>query len=170
MTTTPPAAIAIRPMQSADIAAVTALVLATPLWQRHGVDGTGFAARLAQGLDAAATILVAWATDSEDAPEEIAGFIWYVVDGAFVRSGYIMLIGIAPAWQRRGMGRLLMDAAEGELRRHVADIFLLVSDFNEPAHRFYETLGYTRVGAIPDYVTPGIAELIYRKRVGGSTE
>ena len=69
MTTTPPAAIAIRPMQPADIAAVTALVLATPLWQRHGVDGTDFAARLAQGLDAAATILAAIADAPKDRPQ-----------------------------------------------------------------------------------------------------
>ncbi len=170
MNATLPAAIAIRPMQPTDIGAVTGLVLATPLWQRHGVEGTAFAARLAQGLDAAATILVAVAKRSEDAPEEIAGFLWYVVDGAFVRSGYIMLIGIAAAWQRRGIGRLLMDAAENELFCQVADVFLLVSDFNEPAHRFYKKLGYAQVGVIPDYVTPGIAELIYRKRVGGSTE
>ncbi len=170
MSRTPAAAIAIRPMQSADIAAVTGLVLATPLWQRHGVEGTAFAARLAHGLDAAATILVAVAKRSDAAPEEIAGFLWYVVDGAFVRSGYIMLIGIATAWQQRGIGRLLMDAAEAKLFCQVTDVFLLVSDFNEPAHRFYKALGYTQVGAIPDYVTPGIAELIYRKRAGSSTE
>jgi len=41
----------------------------------------------------------------------------------------------------------------------------LCSDFNTDAQRYYEKHGYSRVGAIPDYVVPGITELIYRKRL-----
>ena len=49
------------------------------------------------------------------------------------------------------------------------DLFLLVSDFNLPAQRFYAANGYHQVGAIAGYVCPGIGELIYRKRLREST-
>jgi ribosomal protein S18 acetylase RimI-like enzyme len=44
-------------------------------------------------------------------------------------------------------------------------VFLLTSDFNEDAQAFYRRLGYQQVGAIPDYVVPGITELIFYKRL-----
>jgi ribosomal-protein-alanine N-acetyltransferase len=42
---------------------------------------------------------------------------------------------------------------------------LLCSDFNTEAQRFYRRAGYEQVGALPDYVVPGVAELIFRKRL-----
>jgi len=42
---------------------------------------------------------------------------------------------------------------------------LLVSDLNAPAQHFYQAHGYHEVGALTDYVCPGITELIYRKRL-----
>jgi ribosomal protein S18 acetylase RimI-like enzyme len=56
-----------------------------------------------------------------------------------------------------------MEHAEQELFRTGKDIFLLVSDFNIDAQSFYQRLGYRQVGAIPDYLIPGVAELIYHK-------
>ncbi len=45
------------------------------------------------------------------------------------------------------------------------DIFLLVSDFNHDAQRFYNRLGYQQVGKLDDYVMQGVSELVFRKRV-----
>jgi len=45
------------------------------------------------------------------------------------------------------------------------DLLLLVSDFNAPGQHFYQLHGYQEVGALTDYVCPGITELIYRKRL-----
>ena len=45
------------------------------------------------------------------------------------------------------------------------DIFLLVSDVNLAAQRFYAAHGYHHVGTVADNVCPGIGELIYRKRL-----
>jgi ribosomal protein S18 acetylase RimI-like enzyme len=87
-----------------------------------------------------------------------------VEKGAFNRSGYIMLIGVRTEMQGHGVGRALMLAAESALFAQVADVFLLVSDFNSAAQAFYQRLGYEQVGAIPDYVMPGITELIFHKR------
>jgi ribosomal protein S18 acetylase RimI-like enzyme len=158
----------LRPMQRSDVQAVAALVAATPLWQRHGVDQVAFAARLTRGLDDDATILVATAApcgeETAAHAEQITGFVWYVVNGAFARSGYILSIGVGPDWRGQGIGHALMDAAEQALFAHANDIFLLVSDFNQAAQHFYATRGYVQVGALPDYVTPEITELILRKR------
>ena len=58
-----------------------------------------------------------------------------------------------------------MEYAEESSRAQGRDLFLLVSDFNTDAQRFYQRLGFQQVGLLEDYVIPGVGELIYRKRV-----
>lgn len=147
----------IRALLADDLPALAALMAGDPLWQRYGVTEAGAARRLADGLAAGATIAVAVADGA------VAGFIWYVARGAFNRSGYIMLIGVEPWARGRGVGRGLMEHAEAALFTEAGDVFLLVSDFNAAAQAFYRRLGYQQVGAIPDYVVPGVAELVFCK-------
>ena len=147
----------IRSLAPADIPACARLMAASPLWQRYGVSESAAAQRFETGLAQNATILVA------EEHGQVAGFVWYVTRGAFNRSGYIMLIGVQPDRQGQGAGRALMAAAEQQMFTQVSDVFLLTSDFNQPAQRFYEHLGYTQIGSIPDYVIPGVTELIFRK-------
>jgi ribosomal protein S18 acetylase RimI-like enzyme len=64
------------------------------------------------------------------------------------------------------VGGALMDRAEAFLSQSSPDIFLLTSDFNQSAQRFYQRRGYRQVGALPDYVLPGVTELIFWKRMG----
>ena len=45
-------------------------------------------------------------------------------------------------------------------------LFLLVSDFNVDAQRFYQRHGYTQIGAIAGYVVPEVVELLFWKRFG----
>ena len=96
----------------------------------------------------------------------VVGFAWYVAAGAFGLSGYLKQFGVDVGARGRGVGTALLDHIE---RRTVEDsqhdLFLLVSDFNLAAQRFYQGRGYEQVGALQDYVMPGIAELIYRKRL-----
>src|SRR5207245_11626326 len=94
------------------------------------------------------------------------GFTWYVARGAFGLSGYLKLLGVSQALRGQGIGAALLAHTERQtLADGQDDLFLLVSDFNLRAQRFYDVHGYRRVGAIPDYVRPGITELIYRRRV-----
>ena len=53
--------------------------------------------------------------------------------------------------------------AAADARAQSSDLILLVSDFNEGAQRFYKRMGYEQIGAIPGYVLPDVAELIFRK-------
>jgi ribosomal protein S18 acetylase RimI-like enzyme len=149
----------IRPMLESDVMPLARLMACTPLWQRYNVTEATAARRLSDGLDCGATVAVA---ELNGAP---VGFVWYVKRGAFDRSGYIKLIGVTPEQRGNSIGRALMEHAEAVLLAESPDVFLLVSDFNHDAHKFYARLGYSKVGAIPDYVMPGITELIFRKRL-----
>ncbi len=148
----------IRAIQKEDIPALAQMMAATALWQRYNVTEESAAQRLQGGLDQGATILVA---EIDQTP---LGFVWYVMNGAFNRSGYIMLIGVEPSARSTGVGRALMREVETILFEKVNDVFLLVSDFNTDAQKFYQRLGYEQVGVIQDYVIEGIDELIFRKK------
>jgi ribosomal protein S18 acetylase RimI-like enzyme len=155
----------IRPMQPGDIPACAGIVASTPLWQRYGVTPESAAARLTAGHQDGATILVA-----DDGDGNLLGFVWLVKRGAFDLSGYIRWIAVAASRRSSGVGRRLLTAAEEHVRQTSRDIFLLCSDFNVDARHFYEQNGYIQVGALPDYVVPGIAELIYWKRLSPRQE
>ena len=94
---------------------------------------------------------------------EVAGFVWFFLKGAFQRSGYIRLIGVAAGYRGQGVGTALLGSAENNVFEYTENIFLLVSDFNLDAQAFYQRMGYTEIGAIPDYVKSGITELIFFK-------
>lgn len=95
----------------------------------------------------------------------VAGFCWFLHHGTLGMGGYLKLIAVLDGERGRGTGAALLAAYEGEVARASAHGFLLVSDFNEPAQRFYERHGWSRVGAIPKLVLPDVDELVYWKRL-----
>ncbi len=147
----------VRPLQSKDILHCADIMLRNPLWQRYQVTLESARHRLETGFNNQASIFVA------EVENKVTGFIWFVEKGTFSRSGYIMLIAVDPNLHHSGVGQALMAHAEGLMFQTSKDIFLLVSDFNLSAQTFYSRLGYAQCGAIPDYVMPGISELIFRK-------
>lgn len=59
------------------------------------------------------------------------------------RVAFVDSLGVPEAWQGRGAGRALMNAAEAWAREHGAErLHLNVWEFNEGAIAFYERLGY----------------------------
>lgn len=148
----------VRPLVLADIPGIANWVAATPLWQRYNVTAEAFAKRLRDGFAEGATIYVA------ERDGAVIGFLWLVERGTFNRSGYVQLIGVQPGMQNAGVGRALMQFAEEKIFAQGRDLFLLVSDFNIDAQRFYQRLGYRQVGNLDDYVVPGVSELIYYKK------
>lgn len=149
----------IRDIQAIDIPACASIMARNPLWERYNITYDSALARLNSGYENSATILIA------EIDSRVVGFVWYARKGAFNRSGYIMLIGVDLDIQSRGVGLALMHAAEQEIVKSSQDVFLLVSDFNLGAQRFYQRMGYQQIGSIDDYVVPGVTELIYRKRI-----
>lgn len=67
----------------------------------------------------------------------------------------VMTVGVDPAWQRRGVGRALMEAL---IRRSVelraSAVLLEVRVDNEPALALYAELGFDRIGVRKRYYQP----------------
>lgn len=146
----------IRPLNAEDVTVVAAWVVTIPLWQRYGASADVLAQRLLMALD---TDLILTA----DTDDQAVGLAWCVPKGGFGRSAYLRMLGVRPDQAGAGVGAALLSALEATVASH--DLFLLTSDFNVDAQRFYQRQGYEQIGAIPGYVLPDVTELIYRKRL-----
>ena len=78
--------------------------------------------------------------------------------------GAITTIGVHPAFQHRGIGRQLLDAAEKALA--MRRIRLTVRPSNETALRLYAQFGYRQTRRIPRYYQGGEDGLEMEKTVG----
>lgn len=154
------AGVVVRPLRAADVEACAAIMTALPLWQRYGVSAAAARDAFAEALGGASHVRVA-----ED-DGRVLGFVEYLIRGTFGHSGYVWAVGVAVNAQGRGVGGRLMDAAEAEIFEAGPNVFLLVNGTNTGAQRFYERRGYRRVGTLPDYILPGVTEVLYRKTRG----
>ncbi len=160
----------VSPLRATDVDDCARIVAGDPLWQRYGLtlSGARRAIRGAQGAARRGRLAARDAGELVVARQRgrAVGFIWFHLRGTFHHSGYVRWIAVAPEAQGRGVGQALMAYAEDRILKGGPNVFLMVSDFNQGAQTFYEKLGYTRVGAIPDYIVPGITEVLYRKTRG----
>jgi ribosomal protein S18 acetylase RimI-like enzyme len=147
----------IRPARIADAAALAALAVGHALFARYGLDADAIAGSLVAAQEAGDGVLVG--TEGH----RPLGFAWWAPRGAFARSPYLRLLVVAPGATGRGLGGALLDAVEARSVTAASDLFLLVTHDNEAALRFYARRGYGEVGRLPDYVVPGITEVIMRK-------
>jgi ribosomal-protein-alanine N-acetyltransferase len=101
----------------------------------------------------------AWIAEEEGA---IVGFL--VADGQPQRVGHIITIDVVAEWRRRGVGTLLMDAAEDWAQaRRLRLIYLETSERNAPAQRFYTQRGYEKLKLIERYYGNGDAAWVMVK-------
>jgi ribosomal protein S18 acetylase RimI-like enzyme len=151
----------LRPMALEDIPTIVDWVTTNPLWQRYQLTAEKAHAQFERALEKNEWLVVADLNQGDCA----CGFAWCLGDGAFGRSAYLRLIGVRPDCAGSGIGASLLAQAEQFALTISDDLFLLVSDFNMGAQRFYRRHGYDQIGAIPGYVLPDVAELIYRKHL-----
>lgn len=130
MTQTP---ISIRTAQDADAPAVIALWQAAGLTRPWNDPATDYALALAHPM---ARVLIA-----EDGSGEAAlGTIMTGYDG---HRGWFYYLGVAPAAQRRGIGQMLVRAAEAWLSSvGCPKAMLMVRSDNAAVTAFYTALGY----------------------------
>lgn len=150
----------IRPIQPAELPALAEALARVPLMVRYGNDAARLGKAFAAALDRGESLLVA----EEDGV--VRGLAWFLTSGTLALGGYLRLIALVPGAEGRGTGLALLRVFEAEVARRSRHAFLLVSDFNAGAIRFYEREGYTRVGPLAGLVLPGVAELLYWKRLG----
>jgi ribosomal-protein-alanine N-acetyltransferase len=100
----------------------------------------------------------------ERAGAELVGFAVAQREGD---AGYVVTLDVAPAWRRRGMARRLMAEVEGKMRAAGARrMELHVSVENEGAVRFYEAMGYERVGRVEGFYGKARDAWAYRRVLG----
>ena len=93
-----------------------------------------------------------------------AGFVTITLKGSL--PGYIKRIAVKEEYRSTHIGEKLMQFAEELIFPITKNVFLCVSDFNYGAVRFYNRLGYEKIGEIKDYISPGSSEIIMRKTKG----
>ncbi|HND12466.1 MAG TPA: N-acetyltransferase [Pseudomonadota bacterium] len=142
-----------------------------PLLSRYGADPAKLATEfcsLAASARPSETLLVAvHETEAGIRPATALYGIARVAHSGMFGSfgGYLKLIAVGAAAQGMGVGSLLLSHAEQTVASHSRDMFLLTSDFNDDAQRFYDRHGYREVGRLPGYVRPEITEVIFWKRL-----
>jgi ribosomal protein S18 acetylase RimI-like enzyme len=149
----------VRPIDPAEVPAIAAGLAGLPLMVRYGRDAPALARALEAARARGEGLLVA------EEGGAARGVAWFLTSGTLALGGYLRLIAVLPGASRKGTGVALLRAFEAETARVSPNAFLLVSDFNEGAIRFYEREGYARVGAMPGLVLPDVAEVLYWKRL-----
>ena len=100
---------------------------------------------------------------------EIAGLAVIMLARSLI-NGYIAALAVKAEHRNCGIGRRLLDFAEQRIFRESPNVFLCVSSFNTDAQRFYQRLGYEKIGTLKDYVIRGADEHLLRKSNGPWSE
>ncbi len=149
----------IRPLSPREIPAVARALAGVPLMVRYGRTPEALERALAAAHGRDERLLVA------EEGGAVRGLAWFLTGGTLALGGYLRLIAMLPGAEGKGAGAALLAAFEAETARESRHAFLLVSDFNDGAQRFYERHGYARAGALPGLVLPDVAEVLYWKRL-----
>jgi GNAT superfamily N-acetyltransferase len=140
------------------VPAIAELMAASPLLRRYRVTRARARSSVEEGLQARDLVLIS--VDGGD----VVGLAWVIVTRALDDSAYLRLLLVGEEHQSRGLGAALLTRAERECRaagsRHLV---LLVTRTNRRARSFYEERGYMRIGDLPGFARPGIAESLYVK-------
>ncbi|WP_158007444.1 GNAT family N-acetyltransferase [Methyloceanibacter stevinii] len=82
----------------------------------------------------------------------------------WLKGPYVELLAVLPGHQGHGLGTKALTFVEAEAKRAGArNVWVCASEFNGLARRFYERRGFVEVGTLPDLVTDGFAEVLFRK-------
>lgn len=90
------------------------------------------------------------------------GYIWVQKDGGFSHYPYLRSFAVQRRYRNEGIGTALLHYFEQLTPSH--RFFILVSELNNEAMRFYKRNGYMAVGKVPDLFRPGISEIILTKQ------
>ena len=99
-----------------------------------------------------------------EAPPELAGFAIVQMEE---RVGYVVTLDVAPTWRRQGLAKRLMAEMDARVAAAggVATKLHVFAD-NQAAVRFYETIGYARMGLVKGFYGVGLDALLYGKMLG----
>ena len=81
------------------------------------------------------------------------------------QTGWILTVGVLPAFRRLGLASLLMQACEQHMQ--MPQVKLSVRRSNQPAIQLYEKLGYARVDVWKNYYHNGEDGIVMEKKING---
>jgi ribosomal protein S18 acetylase RimI-like enzyme len=148
-----------RPLRPADVPALAAMLSSMEPWLTHRVTAQQWEVT----LRAIPPEELAFVVEDE---QGLAGYVQFRLGGTFAWAGYVRVLAVHPGRRGQGLGRKIMAFAEDMILARGANVFLLCSAFNQKAREFYQALGYREVGRLPDFLTAGTEEVIYRKTTG----
>jgi ribosomal protein S18 acetylase RimI-like enzyme len=97
--------------------------------------------------------------------EQTAGVI--CLRHPWLRGAYLELFCIFPAFQKRKLGREVMQWFAQRTYAVADNVWATVSSFNEPARAFYRAIGFQELCVLTDLVKPGFDEILLRRARGG---
>lgn len=151
-----PTQLLIQPMVPADMAACARLMAASDPWVTLGVDEKS----ALQGF-MAQDIPCVVARNGPEGP--VLGFVRYHPKGFIDRFAYIKTVAVDAAARGQRVGEQLVSHVEQACFVSASHMFLFCSSFNAGAQRFYERLGYQRVGQVDALLVPEHGEVLFVK-------
>jgi [ribosomal protein S18]-alanine N-acetyltransferase len=109
---------------------------------------------------------------AEDSGSKLAGFLIIERVSRNGRpAGHIITLDVDPAERRRGLGRLLMQTAEEQMKQEGAGVMSLeVAQNNAAARQFYRSLGFVTRGRIAKYYGGRVDAEVMEKTVGSAEQ
>jgi ribosomal protein S18 acetylase RimI-like enzyme len=95
--------------------------------------------------------------------DKCIGFMGVINNGCFDKFPYLATLAVRKRYRNKGIGEALVNKFETIGFEKADRVFILVSDFNKQAQKFYRNLGYKKVGNIPDLFKNGISENLWVK-------
>ena len=135
--------------------AQAAWIAAIEPWKGLGYTAAGLGRYLARKARARGVLIV------REGRKEPLGLA--VVDDGVLLGGFIALLAVRPEAAGQGLGAALVEDARvrvGRLRRWM---YTSADGNNRGALRFYERLGFRRVGRLPDLIRTGRVEILLRR-------
>lgn len=149
-------AVALAPITAATADILGNATAAIGPWAHYGLD----AQTLAEGFKSSNLSAARYQIECGG---ELAGAV--VIRTLWLAGPYLQMLAVLPPYQGCGIGALILDWYESEVRGHARNVWLCVSDFNVEAQRFYRAHGYECVATLDGLMRDGDDELLMRKRV-----
>ncbi len=153
----------IREITDKDISLSVEILVHSDPWEMKGCSPEDLHRQLESALGRGDTYIA----EEDSVPTGIACFI---PDPVIADGGCVRFIAVRPDKRRHGIGRQLMGFVERKVFGRSQNIFVSIGAGNEPARRFFEKLGYQKVGEVPDAQGSGPSEWILRKSGAGKRD
>lgn len=142
----------IRKIKSLDKADVVRLMKDSEPWKTLGHTSKDFG-KIARG---ARTKIVFGAFYKN----KLVGFAIYIP--AWLGGAYLNILVVDPSQRGLGVGSALMQHSISSFMRKYKNIYLCVSHFNPKAKKFYESLGFRKIGVIDNFFLKDHHEILMR--------